>query len=183
MKHERLQAVCEEIVDDVDGALGCALVDLSTGLPIAMDVQPGSLLNADAMELISAAGVTYFRDSVQSVPHYPDDADTNDGDYVQEIQTTTEDTYHFMSLVPGEGQELLILITDRGGSNLGLGWIAMRQAIGLVRTVDENGAPEATEQQALDTSTSRREPPQPTRQNPDYRHSRVRGRRTIWGQR
>ena len=134
MSQTKLADVCKQIVLDVEGALGCALVDLTTGLPLALAVKPASLLGTAAMEVMSALGVTYF--SGNTAGRFGPDSSAETGghptDMVQEIQATTEETYHFMSLVPGAEQELLILILDRAASNLGLGWMSMRHALELV---------------------------------------------------
>ena len=183
MRQAKLQDACEEIVDNVDGALGCALVDLATGLPLALDVKPGSLLNASSMELMSAAGGTYFQDNLASPGLGAiEDGTAHARDVVQKIQATTEDTYHFMSLVPGEQQELLILITDRRSSNLGLGWMAMRQALQLVEDANGNSASVNPGMPAAE-STPPITPPQPARASSEFANQRARGRRTIWGQR
>ena len=140
----KLRDLCDGIVADVDGCLGCAVVDLSTGLPLAMQVVPGTLLNPAAMEVMSAASVDYFRGRTvwQLELAMSNDAagmDSTAG-FVREIQTTTEDTYHFMSVVPGRKDTLLILITDKT-ANLGLGWIAMRQALARIAEVDAGDLP------------------------------------------
>lgn len=175
-----LQNVCEGIIDDVSGALGCALVDLTTGLPLALDVKPASLLDATAMNLMSAAGVSYFRGN-HAGGHGPNSEDSDEAtNYVQEIQTTTDETFHFMSLVPGEEQELLILITDRRSTNLGLGWMAVREVLdrlqgsGTYQPSDEND-PKGPE--------FRRQEPASQQINPNFAKSRAQGRRAIWGQR
>ena len=184
MRQVKLQDICEEIVNDVDGALGCALVDLDTGLPLALDVKPGSLLDATAMQLISAAGVTWFEDNLSGRSGLDAAGGPADrADFVQEIQATTEGTYNYMSLVAGEDQELLILITDRGTSNLGLGWMAMRQALVLVRNATGDAAAEPFGVEATAGSAADADPQLPRRPNPDFMHPRARGRRTIWGQR
>ena len=180
MRQAKLQDICEEVVDDVEGALGCAVVDLTTGLPLALDVKPGSLLSAAAMEFMSAAGVVYFRGNPGSSVG-PDAA--HPGNAVQEIQATTEDTYHFMSLVPGEGQELMILITERNSTNLGLGWMAMRQALERVRDAEGNGASSALADAQPELSPPSQVVQRPLRPNPDVMNPRSRSRRTIWGQR
>ena len=185
MRQAMLQDVCENIVDDVDGALGCALVDIATGLPLALDVKPGSLLSSSAMELISAAGVAYFGDNLSTSSGLDTNGDDSlpQADYVQEIQATTADTYNFMSLVPGDGQELLILIADRAISNLGLGWMAMRQALSLVRKasdVDTTPIPDAT---GLVPPAPYETAQRTALPNPERLAPRVRRRRTIWGER
>ncbi|MYE11170.1 MAG: hypothetical protein F4X99_05810 [Gammaproteobacteria bacterium] len=132
----RLQEICEEIMEDVDGALGCALVDLGTGLPLAMQVTSDALLDSGAMEILSAAGAEYFRGEVghqlESAMGGGAGRPPADTGFVEEIQTTTEDSYHFMSIVPGNEQTVLMLITDRT-ANLGLGWVAMRRTLRRVQ--------------------------------------------------
>lgn len=133
-----LQELCEGIVDDVDGALACALVDLGTGLPLASRIAPGGLLNPASMEAISAAGADYFRGrAMRRLEREMSTGGESQSGFVEEIQTTTEDTYHFMSVVPGRQNTLMILITDKS-ANLGLGWISMREALARVR--DDDGS-------------------------------------------
>ena len=135
----RLRDLCDGIIADVDGCLGCAVVDLTTGLPLAMQVVPGTVLNAAALEVMSAAGADYFRGRAVWQLETAMSGGGATG-FVREIQTTTEDTYHFMSVVPGREDTLLILITDKA-ANLGLGWIAMRQALARVSEVDPGELP------------------------------------------
>ena len=126
-----LQQLCDGIVGDVDGALACALVDLETGLPLASRVAAGGLLNSASIEAISAAGADYFRG--KAVRRLAGAMSTEpESNFVWEIQTTTEDTYHFMSVVPGRENTLMVLITDKT-ANLGLGWISMREALARIR--------------------------------------------------
>ena len=56
----RLGDICEEILDDVEGALGCALVDLGTGLPLAIKAASEALIDGGAMETLCAACTEYF---------------------------------------------------------------------------------------------------------------------------
>ena len=123
--------VCDQIVERMDGALGCALVDLATGLPLALCARSDSLVTTTALEMISAAAVSCFTGSAGGRPG-TDSADEPGMDLEkapQRIQVTTELTYNFMALVPGEDRVLLVLITNRGDSNLGLGWMAVRLAL------------------------------------------------------
>lgn len=136
----RLRDLCDGIIADVDGCLGCAVVDLTTGLPLAMQVVPGTLLNPVALEVMSAAGADYFRGRAVWQLETAMSGGAAGAGFVREIQTTTEDTYHFMSIVPGREDTLLILITDKA-ANLGLGWIAMRQALARVSEVDPGDLP------------------------------------------
>ena len=179
----RLQDICEEIMEDVDGALGCALVDLGTGLPLAMKVTSDTLLDSGAMEILSAAGAEYFRGEVN---HQLESAmggraakSPGDAGFVEEIQTTTEDSYHFMSIVPGNEQTVLMLITDRT-ANLGLGWVAMRRTLRRVQegTRRPAGRPaSATAPGQVSPATDSPEHPAPMNGNAN----RGKGRRGIRG--
>lgn len=147
----RLQTLCDEMVGDVQGATGCALVDLGTGLPIAVSVTNGTSGQdaADtrghgapdhgpaALEALAAAGTDFFRGVVNRDlrdamrdPALPES-------FVQEVQTATADSYHFMSVVPGKEQTVLMLVTDRN-VNLGLGWAAMRTMLDRVCAAASN---------------------------------------------
>ena len=42
---------------------------------------------------------------------------------------TTAGTYHFMSVIPGKEDALVVLITTKR-ANLGMGWSALRRALG-----------------------------------------------------
>ena len=128
-----LDDLCRGIVAEVNGCLGCAVVDLDTGLLVAMDVVPGSLLNPEAMEYLSVACVDYFRGRTiwQLELEMSGGAGVSRGGFVQEIQTTTSDMHHFMAVVPGWESTLFILVTDKT-ANLGLGWIAMRRALAQI---------------------------------------------------
>ena len=127
--------------------MGCALVDLGTGLLLALDVKPQSLLTVTALEALSAAGVTYFLRSPASSPRVGGLGDTQPArnSAVQEIQTTTEYTFNFMARVPGAAGQLLVLITDREASTLGLGWMALRQALELAGDSNAGAGAESAE--------------------------------------
>ena len=134
----RLDDLCEETVRQVRGCLGCAVVDLETGLPLAMEVVSGSLLTEGAMETMAVASVDYFRSRTiwQLELEVSGGAGEAAESFVREIQTTTADTCHFMSVVPEWENTLLILITDKT-ANLGMGWVSMRQTLDRIRTMHE----------------------------------------------
>lgn len=145
----RLQELCEQTVADVDGCLGCSVVDLETGLPLGIEVAARSIVGQEAMELMSAAGADYFRGRMVWQLELAMTGSQSATSFVQEIQTTTEHTSIFMSVVPGREDTLLVLITDKA-ANLGLGRIAMRQA--LARIVGEGEVGEARRPEASQTN-------------------------------
>ena len=139
-------------MEDVDGAMGCALVDLGTGLPLAMTVTSDELQASGAMETLAAAGTDYFRGEVNHQLQSAMGGDPGDEGFVEEIQTTTNETYHFMCVVPGNRQTVLLLITDKT-TNLGLGWVAVRRAL---RRIEED-----TRRPAVRTGKNAPAPPEP----------------------
>ena len=172
MRLGSLQDLCEDIVAGVEGALGCALVDLTTGLPVTLKVRNGGLLDSSAMELLAATGVAYFNTNTGASP-----AEAVPDDEIEEIQTTTDDAYFFMSRVPGGSQELLVLVTDRKSTNLGLGWMSMRQALGHIRTLNADAGNGEVPSATLPTEPT---PPSDPSENPAFA-TRSRNRRSIWG--
>lgn len=171
MRLGSIQDLCEDIVADVDGAMGCALVDLETGLPLTLKVRSNTPFDPNAMELLSAAGVAYFNGDSPS-----DAGEASDDNAVHEIQATTEDAYYFMSRVAGDDHKLLILVTDRKTTNLGLGWMSMRQALAHIQTMS---AREDRPGVAADSPPVN--PTPPPAQPDDTFAMRSRNRRSIWG--
>ncbi len=132
-----LDDLCQGIVTEIGGCLGCAVVDLDTGLPLAMDVVPGSSLNPAAMEYLSVASVDYFRGrTVWQLELEMSGGGASQAGFVREIQTTTADMHHFMAVVPGWESTLFVLVTGKT-ANLGMGWIAMRQALAQIAAMHE----------------------------------------------
>ena len=156
MRQEAMKTVCRDILGGIDNSLGCALVDLGTGLPLALDVRRGTAYSAEALEMLAAGSVSYFQDR------------RGEPDAVRDIQTATEDVYHFMSLVPGRSRELFVLVTDRQRGNLGLGWLAMRGALAQVADSDGETPPDGAARDDGDVGDEH------------VFDMRSRGRRTIW---
>ena len=146
-----LQEICKETVADVDGCLGCAMVDLDTGLPLATKVVAGSLIKPEALELLSAASVEYYRGRMVWQLELAMSGGESPNSFVHEIQTTTEDTYIFMSIVHGRENMLLVLILDKA-ANLGLGWISMRQVLSRLANDADYGAESGGDAERPDTS-------------------------------
>ena len=52
---EQLRSVCEDILEDVEGSLGCAAIDLETGSTLAAACRSDGVLNAAGVDVISVA--------------------------------------------------------------------------------------------------------------------------------
>jgi hypothetical protein len=124
-----LNDICKNVLEEVDGATGCAVVDLNNGLMLghAHNVPYFTQTYIDA---VAAAAVDMFRGkNIQSVEKL---LTAQRGEKVErtmkEVQMTTAGTYHFMSVVPEKPDALVVLITTKK-ANLGMGWSALRRAL------------------------------------------------------
>ncbi len=121
-----LDQITREIHTSVVGALGCAVVDLSSGLLLSVSHNV-SYFTQSFVEAAAAAAVDIFRGkNVQAVEGLlSNQRGQTVKNSIQEIQMTTEFTFHFMSIIPDKPNALLLLITSRETS-LGMGWAAVR---------------------------------------------------------
>lgn len=128
----KLDSLLQDVVKDVDGALGCAIVDLESGLLLGV-AHNVPYFTSSYLEAVAAAAVDMIRGkNVRAVESLL----TNQrGKLVEktikEIQMTTDHTLHFMATLPEKPNALIILITNRK-TNLGMGWAAVRKAMPLV---------------------------------------------------
>jgi len=125
----KLDDVTRDVVNSVDGALGCAVVDLSSGLLLSVSHNV-PYFTQTYLEAVGAAAVDMLRGkNVQAVESL---LSAQRGKVleksIQEIQMTTDNTLHFMMVSKEKPDALVILITNRK-ANLGMGWAAVRKAM------------------------------------------------------
>jgi len=124
-----LNDVCKSLVADVNDALGCAVVDLASGLLLAAHHNV-PYFTQSYLDAVAAAAVDMFRGkTVSSVERLLSSQRGREvKNMIKEVQMSTEKTYHFMSTVPGKPDALVVLITGRK-TNLGMGWSALRSSL------------------------------------------------------
>ncbi len=121
--------ICGKILNDVDGALGVAAVDLSTGLLLgaAHDIPYFTQTYIDA---VASAAVEMFRGkgirSVEKLLSQQRGEPVENS--IKEVQMSTSNTFHYMATVPGKPNALIVLITSNK-TNLGMGWASLRSAL------------------------------------------------------
>ena len=127
-----LNDVLQTVVNDVDGALGCAVVDLDSGLLLAA-AHNVPYFTTSYLEAVAAAAVDMMRgknvraiESLFSTQRGKPMTKT-----IQEVQMTTDNTYHFMAVAPEKPDVLVVLITNRK-ANLGMGWSAVRRNLPII---------------------------------------------------
>ncbi|MGZ8219521.1 hypothetical protein [Methylomagnum sp.] len=122
----KLDEVIQGILRDVDGALGCAVVDLSSGLLLSV-AHNVPYFTQSYIEAVAAAAVDMLRGknvlAVESL--LSSQRGKKVENTIKEVQMTTDHTYHFMATVPDRPNSLVVLITSRK-TNLGMGWSAVR---------------------------------------------------------
>lgn len=124
-----LNNITNKILNDVDSALGVGVVDLSTGLLLSV-AHNIPYFTQSYLDAVAAAAVDLFRGKgVSNVEKLlSQQRGTPLKDSLKEVQMTTDKTYHFMSVVPGKPNALVVLITSKK-ANLGMGWAALRNAL------------------------------------------------------
>ncbi|WP_425956131.1 hypothetical protein [Xylanimonas sp. McL0601] len=124
-----LDDVMRAVVDEVDGALGCAVVDVASGdlLGVAHNV---AYFNQDYLDAVAAAAVQMFRG--RTVTHVEDLIAARRGvpseHLIEEVQMTTRRTVHYMMILPNHPEAAVVLITDRR-SSVGMGWASIRRSV------------------------------------------------------
>ncbi len=106
-----------------------AVVDISSGLMLAV-AHNVPYFTQSYLDAVAAAAVDMFRGkTITNVEKLLSATRGREAkNLVQEVQMTTEGTFHFMAVVPGKPQCLMVLITTRK-ANLGMGWASLRRAL------------------------------------------------------
>ena len=121
--------ICNEIVNKVDDGLGCAVVDLESGLLLGVAHKVPYFTQSYLDAVAAAAGDMFRGRTVRAVEDMISQQRGGESiRLVHEVQMSTEKTYHFMQILPNKKNSLLVLITGRR-ANLGMGWSAVRQAV------------------------------------------------------
>lgn len=124
-----LDQVCETVVNEVNGALSCSVVDLNSGLLLAVHHKV-PYFSQSYVDAVAAAAVDMFRGknvtAVEKLLSQQRGVEVKNS--IQEVQMSTAGTYHFMATVPGKPDSLAVLVTNRQ-ANLGMGWAALRSAL------------------------------------------------------
>ena len=127
-----MQSACQLILGEVDGSLGCMVIDMQSGLTMAAEYRHGSLMNPATINLVAVVSTNMFHGKLiaqfEAALTRPARGQAPAG-FVREVQMATEQTNQFMAAIPGWEQGLLVLVTDKTVS-VGLGWMAVHRAIG-----------------------------------------------------
>lgn len=128
----KLDSLLQGLVSDVDGALGCAVVDLDSGLLLGV-AHNVPYFTSSYLEAVAAAAVDMIRGrNVRAVESLlTSQRGKTVEKTIKEVQMTTDNTYHFMAVIPDHPDSLVVLITSRS-TNLGMGWAAVRKNLATI---------------------------------------------------
>ncbi|WP_317931175.1 hypothetical protein [Halioxenophilus sp. WMMB6] len=128
----QLDTACQNLISEVNDALGAAVVDLSSGLLLSAHHNV-PYFTQSYLDAVAAAAVDMFRgknvNTVESLLSNQRGIEVRNS--IKEVQMSTDHTFHFMSVVPGKENCLLVLITGRK-ANLGMGWSALRSSLTVI---------------------------------------------------
>lgn len=124
-----LNNVCNTILKDVNESLGVAIVDLGSGLLLAV-AHNVPYFTQSYLDAVAAAAVDMFRGKTISTVEklLSEQRGREVRGSIKEVQMSTDATFHFMSIVPGKPDTLAVLITTKK-ANLGMGWSALRSQL------------------------------------------------------
>ncbi len=124
--------ILQAVISNVDGALGCAIVDLESGLLLAA-AHHIPYFTTSYLEAVAAAAVDMIRGkNVRAIEAlFSTQYGRTVEKTIREVQMATEHTYHFMAIVPEKPDALMVLITSNK-TNLGMGWAAVRKNLPII---------------------------------------------------
>ncbi len=124
-----LNDICRGIVEEVDDALAAAVVDQNTGLLIGVS-NNSRLFSQSHLDVLAAAAVDMFRGrGIGRIEKMIAELrKTEPEPMLRELQFSTDETYHFMTVVPGKPDLLALLVTTHD-VNIGMGWASLRRRL------------------------------------------------------
>jgi hypothetical protein len=124
-----LNQICSEVAASVPDGLGCAVIDLESGLLIGVSRQahalPESLLDtmaATVVDMVRGRTITIVEEMIAEY------TGTKQGRLVDGLQLTTDQAYVFMSVLQEKPNYLVALVAGKTAT-LGSGWAAIRSAL------------------------------------------------------
>jgi len=120
--------ICQNIIESVQDALGCCVVDINTGMIMGVHHVVPHFTQA-YLDAVAAATVEMF--CGRTVKRVEELLSRQRGkeikDSFEEIFISSTEVFHFMKLVR-EKQAVTVLVT-RKSTNQGMGWASLRTAI------------------------------------------------------
>lgn len=128
----KIDEACRAVVDRVDGAVACGVVDLDTGM--LLGIHNASQYTQTLNEVVAAATMDMFRgpniSRIESMVRAHRGLPENGEHYFDEIHITSRNNYHFAKSLRG-GKAVIMLVTKKT-TNIGMGWAQLKSAVPAV---------------------------------------------------
>ncbi len=124
-----LNDICDDMIGSVDYAYAAAIIDQESGLLLGV-AHNVSYITQVYLDAVAASAVEMFRGKavVTAEKMIADLRAEEPRRQIQEIQLSTESTFHFMCIVPDKPDILAVLIAGKK-INLGMGWASLRSRL------------------------------------------------------
>ncbi|HEY0840143.1 MAG TPA: hypothetical protein VGD74_08155 [Vulgatibacter sp.] len=128
----KMDDACKNIVNNVDGAVACGVVDLETGM--LLGIHNASQYTQTLNEVVAAATMDMFRgpniNRIQQMVRVHRGIPENGENYFDEVHIVSRNNFHFAKTLKA-GRAVIMLVT-RKTTNIGMGWAQLRAAIPTV---------------------------------------------------
>ncbi|MFO0875879.1 MAG: hypothetical protein U0840_00630 [Gemmataceae bacterium] len=123
-----LNAICQEVMDDVGESVACGIVDLNTGMILGVHHTIPYFTQA-YLDAVAAAAVDMFRGkNVRRIEELLSKTRGKSAkDSFEEIFIASPTVYHFMKVV--KDKNAVVVLVTRRSANQGMGWAGLRNAI------------------------------------------------------
>lgn len=120
---------CKSVVEKVEGAVACGVVDLSTGMLLGIHNNAGytqtlnEIVAAATMDIFRGNNISKIEKAVRQHRGVPEDGEN----YFQEIHITSKNNFHFAKTIK-TGKAVIMLVTKKT-TNIGMGWAQLKSVI------------------------------------------------------
>ena len=125
----KIDDACKGVVENVDGAVACGVVDLDTGM--ILGIFNSANYTQTLNEIVAAATVDLFRSRnvgrIEQMVRQHRGLPENGEHYFDEVQVTSKSNLHFAKAVKG-GKAVIMLVTAKT-TKVGMGWAQLKSAI------------------------------------------------------
>jgi hypothetical protein len=125
----KIDDACRDVVNKVDGAVACGVVDLDTGM--LLGIHNAAQYTQTLNEVVAAATMDMFRGPnigrIEQMVRAHRGVPENGDHYFQEVHITSEHNYHFAKTIRA-GRAVMMLVT-RKTTNIGMGWAQLKATI------------------------------------------------------
>jgi hypothetical protein len=125
----KIDDACKSVVEAVDGAVACGVVDLDTGMLLGIYNQ--SSYTSTLNEVVAAATMDIFRGAnvgrIEKMVREHRGMPENGEHYFDEVHITSRNNFHFAKTIKG-GKAVVMLVTKKT-TNIGMGWAQLKGAV------------------------------------------------------